>query len=67
MKNVYGVPDKYITCPGCGQIYGHDDTKVDTISQECSECVVTFGYKEVDLMDAKNYIEDVLGYVQIHN
>lgn len=67
MINVYGVPDKYIGCPGCGQIYGHNDTKVDTISQECSECVEEFGYKEVELVEAKFYIEEILGYTQLHN
>lgn len=67
MKNVYGVPDKYVSCPGCGDLYGHNGTKVDLLSEECSDCVEEYGYKEVDLVEAKFFIEDVLGYKQLHS
>lgn len=62
IDKVYGVPTKEISCPGCGQKYGHHRTKVDTISQECSACVNEFKYKKVDLVDAKYFIEEILGY-----
>lgn len=60
----YGVPLEEISCPGCGQRYGHHKTKVDTVSQECSTCAKEQGYKTVELMDADRYIQEVLGYHQ---
>lgn len=58
----YGIPVEEISCPGCGQKYGHHNTKVDKISQECSTCVKKFGYKEVELVESKEFIEKILGY-----
>lgn len=37
MKNLTKTFSKY-TCSGCGRIYGHHNTKVCTICQECSAC-----------------------------
>lgn len=34
----YGVPRKYVSCPGCGQMYGHHNTKVCSYCEECSKC-----------------------------
>jgi adenine-specific DNA methylase len=59
----YGVPVKEIACPGCGRKYGHHKTTVDIISQECSSCVKEAGYKKVDLIPAKKFIEEILGYI----
>ena len=50
----YGIPVEYISCPGCGQKYGHHNTKVDIVSQECSSCAKK--YKKVELIDAHEYI-----------
>ncbi len=58
----YRLPLKEISCPGCGQRYGHDDTDVDMDSGECSECVERFGYKVTQLVSAEYFIEKVLGY-----
>lgn len=56
----YMVPMKYISCPGCGQKYGHHNTKVDIISQECSSCVKQWGYEEFDLVPASEFISIIL-------
>lgn len=58
----YGVPLKEISCPGCGQRYGHDDTGVDMNSEECADCVEQFGYKDVELVSASYFIESILGH-----
>lgn len=58
----YGVPREEISCPGCGQKYGHHNTKVDSISQECSKCATDSGYTDVELVSAEDFIEKVLGY-----
>lgn len=58
----YGVPVDEISCPGCGRKYGHHKTKVDINSQECSNCIKEFGGKNVELVDATYFIEEVLGY-----
>ena len=34
----YGVPEEDVSCPGCGQIYGHHNTKVCKRCEECSSC-----------------------------
>ena len=62
----YGIPVEEISCPGCGRIYGHHNTKVDINSQECSACVKLFGYKDVELVDAKYYIETILEIYPIY-
>ena len=36
----WGVPLKYISCPGCGQKYGHHNTKACENCQECSTCCI---------------------------
>lgn len=56
----YGVPNKMVSCPGCGLVYGHHNTKVDTISQECSTCVKAFKYPEVNLIKAEEFIKILL-------
>lgn len=55
----YGVPVEQISCPGCGQKYGHHNTKVDLNSQECSTCAKERG-EPVELVSAKIFIEDIL-------
>ncbi len=59
----YRVPISEIGCPGCGLKYGHHRTKVDTISEECSKCAKDSGYKKVELVTAKHFIEVILGYL----
>lgn len=62
IDNKYRIPIEEISCPGCGQKYGHHKTKVDINSQECSKCVKEFGYEDVKLVSATHFIESVLGY-----
>ena len=62
IDKIYGVPIKEIGCPACGRKYGHHKTKVDTISEECSSCVKDAGYKETNFVEAKYFIEEILGY-----
>lgn len=57
----YGVPVEEISCPGCGQKYGHHNTKVDLNSQECSSCAKERG-EPVELITAKEFIEKILGF-----
>lgn len=58
----YGIPLKEISCPSCGQKYGHHGTIVDLNSNECSSCVKEFGYKDTDFVDGEYFIEEILGY-----
>jgi len=44
------------SCPGCGQKYGHHNTKVDKISEECSSCVKKAGYKNTEFIDASEFV-----------
>lgn len=55
----YGIPVEEISCPGCGQKYGHHKTKVDVISQECSKCAKDRG-DDVKLVSAETFIEEYL-------
>jgi len=59
----YGVPVKEISCPACGQKYGHHNTKVDKISEECSKCAKKFEYKNIKLVSAEDFIQKTLGYI----
>lgn len=34
----YGLPREYCSCPGCGRLYGHHNTKVCLHCSECSTC-----------------------------
>lgn len=34
----YGLPREYCSCPSCGQLYGHHNTKVCETCEECSTC-----------------------------
>lgn len=58
----YSVPKEEISCPGCGLKYGHHNTLVDTISQECSKCCKERKYKETNMVSGTYYIEEILGY-----
>jgi len=62
IDKIYGIPVDEISCPGCGRKYGHHKTKVDIDSQECSKCVVDNNYDNVNLVDAKYFIEEILEY-----
>lgn len=62
IDKTYGVPIEEISCPGCGEKYGHHNTTVDVTSGECSDCVKTIGYEYVELVNAEYYIKEVLGY-----
>ena len=66
INNIFGVPDKEISCPSCGKIHGHTDTKVDINSCECSICVAEMGYCDVELVDGIYFIEKILGYNRIY-
>lgn len=56
----YLIPKKHISCPGCGRRYGHHNTKVDIISEECSSCVKRFGREEFEFVNADFFIEKSL-------
>ncbi len=58
MDNIskWGLPNKYTACPGCGRQYGHHNTKVDTISEECSKCAKD--YDSVYLIEADKFITE---------
>ena len=58
----YLIPLEEISCPGCGQKYGHHNTKVDIVSQECSKCCKSRD-EEVEMVSAKFFIESVLCYL----
>jgi hypothetical protein len=62
IDKVYNVPVEEISCPGCGRKYGHHKTKVDVNSQECSSCVKEYKYSNVEYVDAKYFIENILGF-----
>lgn len=34
----YGLPRDYVSCPSCGKIYGHHNTKSCSVCSECSKC-----------------------------
>lgn len=53
----YGVPLKYVSCPGCGKVYGHDGTKTCSNCQECSECCEC---ENPDLIDSEEFITIIL-------
>jgi len=57
----YGVPREEISCPSCGQKYGHHKTKVDTNTQECVPCAKLRG-GEINEITAEEFIEKTLGY-----
>ena len=56
----YKIPVGEISCPGCGQKYGHHKTKVDIHSQECSTCVKKMKYKDVEFVDGDYFIQKYL-------
>jgi len=67
IDKIYGIPVEEISCPGCGQRYGHHNTKVDINSEECSSCAKRFGYTPIELVSAKEFIEDYLDYKPHYN
>jgi hypothetical protein len=62
IDEVYKVPVEEISCPRCGLRYGHHNTGVDTISQECSKCATKNYGDDVEIVDADYFIEEILGY-----
>lgn len=61
IDKTYLVPVEEISCPGCGQKYGHHNTKVDIHSEECSSCAKEFrNEKDIELVSAKDFIENIL-------
>lgn len=62
IDKIYGIPVDEISCPGCGRKYGHHKTKVDIKSEECSACCKECNREGVELVDAKYFIEKILGY-----
>jgi hypothetical protein len=55
----YGVPREYTACPGCGQQYGHHNTKICITCEECSKCCRCDG-KEKEHLSLKEGIEIML-------
>lgn len=65
MNKKYGVPNKEISCPSCGQVYGHHNTKVDINSEECSKCATDMAFENIKLVSATEFIEKYLGYLPL--
>ena len=61
----YGIPIKEISCPGCGQKYGHHNTNVDLNTEECSSCAKERG-GDLNLVSSKYFIESILGIKQLN-
>lgn len=38
IEDRYGLPKEYLTCPSCGFLYGHNNSKVCLNCEECSFC-----------------------------
>lgn len=55
----YRVPIEEISCPGCGQRYGHHNTKV---CEECAECSTCCWCDDKTLISPEEFIEEVIGY-----
>ena len=66
IDNKYKIPIEEISCPGCGLKYGHHNTKVDLISQECSKCCKEQNYEGTILVTATHFIEEMLGYLPLN-
>lgn len=56
----WGVPSKEVSCPDCGKEYGHNNTKVDTISELCSTCIKKRGEKTVELISAEDFVSTII-------
>jgi len=51
----YGMPREHVSCPGCGQVYGHHNTKVCKNCEECSLCCMC---KTPNLVKAEQFIKE---------
>jgi hypothetical protein len=60
LRKIFGIPREEVSCPGCGRLYGSNNTKVDIISQECSTCVASKGRSPVKLIDAVKFVKYLL-------
>lgn len=56
----YGVPREEISCPDCGQIYGHHNTKVDVESELCGPCAKKDGIDPSNFVSADDFISNLL-------
>jgi hypothetical protein len=52
----WDLPIKDCSCPGCGREYGHHNTKVDPISEECSTCAKERGVDKSYFVTAEEFI-----------
>lgn len=55
----YGLPRKEVSCPSCGQLYGHHNTLVDEISEECAPCARVYK-KPMRLVDVDTFMREVI-------
>lgn len=55
----YGLPRKYVSCPGCGQLYGHHNTKGCLNCAECSKCC-RCSDDEKDIRPLEEFMEIIL-------
>jgi len=51
----FGLPRDYVSCPGCGRLYGHHKTKVHVETEECSSCMP--GHDKGEYLSAIDFIE----------
>jgi hypothetical protein len=61
MGNSWNVPDEEVSCPGCGKLYGHDQTTVCKVCEECSACHPSAVCKKPELVAAETFVEGLLG------
>lgn len=57
-KKFPGWPKEMVSCPGCGQEYGHHKTKVCETCQECSKCCICES-KDKKLIEASVFVADL--------
>ena len=50
------IPKDYVSCPRCGRLYGHHNTKVCKKCEECSFCHKRNTCDNHDFMNAKDFI-----------
>ena len=52
----WGLPRDIVSCPACGQLYGHHKTKVCKMCEECGPCCKKRGQCAPHYKDSKTEI-----------
>lgn len=57
----YMIPKGLISCPDCGQVYGHHNTLVEVESELCKPCFIKRGFVDSPVyVKADIFIRDYL-------